>query len=142
MSSSRPHSLLLFVLVALPSAQCAILAQSIQVRVLDAKSGARVPNEKVSVFIKGKKGAGEYTTDSDGDFNLQIDPTALVYVTTEWRFTCRHLTPGVVPFVPVATVLQDGFTDENTCGRAKSETVKGKLIVFARKSSFFENLKR
>jgi hypothetical protein len=119
-----------------------LLAQSIQVRVLDAKSGARVPNEKVSVLIKGEKGARDYTTDSEGNFSLQVDPAAFLYVATEWRVTCRRITPGVVPFVPVATILQEGFTDENTCGRAKSETVKDNLIVFARKSSLFENFKR
>jgi hypothetical protein len=119
-----------------------LLAQSVQVRVLDAKSGARVANEKVSVLIKGEKGAADYTTDNEGNFSLQVDPSALIYVATEWRVTCRHLTPGVVPFVPVATILRDGFTDQNSCGRAKSETVKGKLIIFARKSSVFENFKR
>jgi hypothetical protein len=119
-----------------------LLAQSVQVRVLDAKSGARVPNEKVSVLIKGEKAARDYTTDSEGNFTIQVDPSAFLYVATEWRIICRHITPGVVPFVPVTTILQEGFTDQNTCGRAKSETVKGKLIIFARKSSLFENFNR
>lgn len=119
-----------------------LFPQFVQVRVLDAKSGARVPNEKVSVLIKGEKDARDYTTDSEGNFSLQVDPSASVYVATEWRVTCRTITPGVVPFVAVSTILKDGFTDGNTCGRAKSETVKGKLIIFARKSSFFGNFKR
>jgi hypothetical protein len=120
----------------------ATFAQSIQVRVLDARSGACVPNEKVSVLVKGEKNARDYTTDIEGNFSLQIDPSAFIYVATEWRVTCRHIAHGVVPFVSVATIMQEGFTDDNTCGRAKSETVKGKLIIFARKSSFFENFKR
>ncbi len=118
------------------------LDQSIQVRVLDAKSGARVPNEKVSVLLKGEKNARDYTTDSEGDFSLQLDPSAAIYVATEWRVTCRTITPGVVPFVPVEAILQEGFTVENTCGKAKSETIKGKLVVFAKKSSLVENFKR
>ena len=142
MNSLRSTLLLLPVLAIFLAGHSTLLAQSVQVRVLDAKSGARVPNEKVSVSIKGEKGARDYTTDSEGNFSLQVDPSAFLYVATEWRVTCRRITPGVVPFVPVATILREGFTDENTCGRAKSETVKGKLIVFARKSSLSEDFKR
>jgi hypothetical protein len=142
MNSLRYILLLTTFVVLFLSGHRTAFAQSIQVRVLDARSGARVPNEKVSVLVRGEKGARDYTTDGEGRFSLQIDPSAFIYVATEWRVTCRHTTQGTVPFVPVATVIQEGFTDENTCGRAKSETVKGKLIIFARKSSFFENFKR
>jgi hypothetical protein len=142
MNSLRSIFLLLPALAIFSVGHSTLLAQSVQVRVLDAKSGARVPNEKVSVLIKGEKAARDYTTDSEGNFTLQVDPSAFLYVATEWRITCRHITPGEVPFVPVTTILQEGFTDRNTCGRAKSETVKGKLIVFAKKSSLFENFKR
>ena len=142
MNSLRSTLLLLPALAIFSVGHSTLLAQSVQVRVLDAKSGARVPNEKVSVLIKGEKDARDYTTDSEGNFSLQIDPSTSVYVATEWRVTCRNITPGVIPFVPVATILQDGFTEGNTCGKAKSETVKGKLIIFARKSSLFENFKR
>lgn len=141
MNSLRPIPLL--VTFAIFSTGCStLLAQSVQVRVLDGRSGARVPNEKVSVLVKGEKGARDYTTDSEGNFSLQVDPSALIWVATEWRVTCRHTAHGTIPFVPVATIMQQGLTDENTCGQAKSETVKGKLVIFARKSSFFENFKR
>lgn len=119
-----------------------LVAQTIQVRVLDAKSGDRVPNEKVSVLVKGEKNARDFTTDSEGNFSLELDPFAAIYVATEWRITCRTITPGVVPFVPVKTILQEGFTVENTCSKAKSETIKGRLVIFAKKSSLFENFKR
>jgi hypothetical protein len=119
-----------------------IQAQAIQVRVLDARSGGRISNERVSVSVKGEKGSRAYKTDSEGNFSLQIDPSAYVYVATEWRVTCTHITHGIVPFIPVATIMQEGFTDENTCGRAKSETIKGKLIIFSRKASFSENFRR
>jgi hypothetical protein len=44
----------------------------IQIRVLNAKNGERVANQKVSVGIKGVKGATEYTTDAEG--NINVDP--------------------------------------------------------------------
>jgi hypothetical protein len=142
MNSLRSILLLLPTLGISSVGHSTLLAQSVQVRVLDAKTGARVPNEKVSVLLKGEKNARDYTTDSEGDFSLQLDPSAAIFVATEWRITCRAITPGVVPFVPVETILQEGFTTENTCGKAKSETIKGKLVVFAKKSSLFQNFKR
>ena len=142
MNSLRLIRFLLTALAIFSAGHRDLQGQTIQVRVLDAKRGARVPNEKVSVLIKGEKNARDYTTDSEGNFSLQLDPSAFVFVATEWRVTCRTVTPGVVPFVPVSTILQEGFTDKNTCGRAKSETLKGKLIIFTRKASLFENLKR
>jgi hypothetical protein len=117
-------------------------AQSIQVRVLDGGSGGRIPNEKVSVLIKGEKAAREYKTDDEGDFTLPIDPSADIFVATEWRVTCRVVKPGVIPYVSVTTIMQEGVTLQNTCGHAQSETIRGKLVIFTRKASFFENFKR
>ncbi len=71
MNSLRSTLLLLPVLAIFSAGHSTLLAQSVQVRVLDAKSGARVPNEKVSVLIKGEKDAREYTTDNEGNFSLQ-----------------------------------------------------------------------
>jgi hypothetical protein len=136
-------STLLLASLASPSAaQSVPAAQLIQVRVLDSRSGARVPNEKVSVRIKGEKAARDYTTDSDGEFSLEANLADSLYVATEWRVTCRHVHPGVLPFISVATIVQTGFMEENTCGQARSEPVKGTLTVFARKASFLENFRR
>jgi hypothetical protein len=120
----------------------AVQAQSFQVRVLNARNGHRVPNERVSVQIKGEKDATEYTTDNEGNLSLQLDPSAYIFVATEWWVTCRHITPHIVPYVSVATIIDKGFTDENTCGRAKEETIKGKYIIFARKASFIEKFNK
>ena len=119
-----------------------IKAQSIHVRVLDGRSGNRIPDEKVSVLVKGEKGAREYTTNNEGDVTLSLDSSAQIFVATEWRVTCRAVKPGVVPYISVAKIIQDGVTEQNTCGHAKSETIKGKLVIFTRKASFFENFKR
>jgi hypothetical protein len=107
----------------------------IQIRVLNAKSGQVVANQKVSVAIKGTKNVTEYTTDPQGNINLDLPPGAEVFVATEWWTTCRKTRSGVDPYVPVSKVFQEGVTIPNSCGRARSETIKGKLVIFARKSS-------
>lgn len=113
-------------------------ASTIQIRVLNAKNGERVANQKVSVGIKGVRGATEYTTDAEGNINVDLNPGAEVFVATEWWTTCRKMGSGVDPYVSVSRVLQEGVTVENTCGRAKEETIKGKLIIFAKKSSLIK----
>jgi hypothetical protein len=110
----------------------------IQIRVLNAKNGERVANQKISVGIKGVKGATEYTTDAEGDINVNLPPEAEVFAATEWWTTCRKMESGVDPYVSVDKVLQEGVTVPNSCGRAKSETIKGKLVIFAKKSSLVE----
>jgi hypothetical protein len=113
-------------------------ASPIQIRVLNAKSGGRLADQKVSVAIKGMKNATEYTTDAEGNINVDLDPGAEVFVATERWNTCRKMESGVDPYVSVGRVLQEGVTVQNSCGRAKSETIKGKLVIFAKKSSLIQ----
>jgi hypothetical protein len=110
----------------------------IQIRVLNAKNGDRVANQKVSVAIKGTKNASEYTTDAEGNINVDLPPDAEVFAATEWWTTCRKIESGVNPYVPVNRVFQEGVTVPNSCGKAKSETIKGKLVIFAEKSSLWK----
>ena len=110
----------------------------IQIRVLNAKSGERVANQKVSVAIKSTKNATEYTTDAEGNINVDLPPEARVFAATEWWTTCRKIESGVDPYVSAARVFQEGVTVSNSCGKAKSETIKGKLVIFAKKSSLIQ----
>jgi hypothetical protein len=114
----------------------------IQIRVLNAKNGERVANQKVSVAIKGTKDAIEYTTDAEGNINVDLPPEAEVFAATEWWTTCRKIESGVNPYVSVARVFQEGVTVPNSCGKAKSETIKGKLVIFAEKSSLWKLLQK
>jgi hypothetical protein len=110
----------------------------IQIRVLNAKDGERVANQKVSVLIKGTKNATEYTTDAEGDVNVDLPPEAEVFVATEWWTTCRKTESGVDPYVSVGRIFQEGVTVPNSCGRARTETIKGRLVIFAKKSSLWQ----
>jgi hypothetical protein len=110
----------------------------IQIRVLNAKDGERVANQKVSVLIKGTKNATEYTTDAEGDVNVDLPPEAEVFVATEWWTTCRKTESGVAPYVSVGRIFQEGVTVPNSCGRARTETIKGRLVIFAKKSSLVQ----
>lgn len=110
----------------------------IQIRVLNAKNGEPVANQKVSVAIKGTKDATEYTTDTEGNISLNLPSDVRVFAATEWWTTCRKLESGVDPYISVAKVFQEGVTVPNSCGKANSETIKGKLVIFAKKSSLWK----
>jgi len=117
-------------------------ASPIQIRVLNAKNGKRVAGQKVSVLIKGAKDATEYTTDAEGNINVDLDPAAEVFVATEWWTPCRKVGSEIDPYVSVGEILKDGVTIENTCGRATSETIKGTLVIFAKRPSIVQLLKK
>jgi hypothetical protein len=117
--------------------QCANAA-TIQIRVLNARNGKRVMNQKVSVNVKGEKGAREYVANAEGEFDLDIDPSAEIWVATEWWVTCRTIHPPTVDYDSVDKILKEGVTYENNCGHAKSEPIRGTLIIFARKASLAE----
>jgi hypothetical protein len=110
----------------------------IQIRVLNSKNGERVANQKVSVAIKGTKNATEYTTDAEGNISVNLPSDAEVFAATEWWTTCRKVESGVDPYVSVAKVFQEGVTVPNSCGKAKRETIKGKLVIFAKKASLWK----
>ena len=92
--------------------------------------------------MKGVRDATEYRTDVEGNVNVDVDPTAEVFAATEWWITCRKTGKGINPYISVGKIVQEGAVTENTCGHAKSETIRGKLIVFARKASLIENFQR
>lgn len=110
----------------------------IQIRVLNAKTGERVANQKVSLAIKGKRDATEYTTDTEGNINVDLPANAEVFAATEWWTTCRKTENGADPYVSVASVLREGVTVPNSCGKAKSEAIKGKLVIFAERTSLWK----
>jgi hypothetical protein len=123
------------VIAALVLAMHAALAATIQIRVLNAKTGQPVVHQKVSVQVKGVRDATEYTTDGEGNINAEFDPAAQIFVATEWWRTCRKVGKDIDPYVSVSRIVQQGVVVENSCGRATTEVIRGRLIIFARRDS-------
>ena len=117
-------------------------AAPIKILVLDAHSGRPVRNTDVSVAILGEKNANSYKTGADGKITLDLNPAAKLIPSTGWRVTCRKLNPTNPHWFSAETIIEQGVVDENTCGKAHSETIKGTLTIFTRKSTFFENMAR
>ncbi len=119
-----------------------ISAETIRIRVLNGHNGKPVAHEKVSLYIRGEKGALDYITDINGTFTVNLDPSTALLPSTEWWITCRTVNPTAPHLFSVDSIHNEGATDENNCGKAKSEIIRGTLTIFARKASFFENMAR
>jgi hypothetical protein len=139
----RSRELLLLItsvafLINVPS----VSAETIRVRVLNGRNGKPVVHEKVSVFIKGDRDAADHTTDSNGTFTLDLDPLTEPLPSTGWWITCRTPQPAAPHLFSVQTIHDDGIVDENTCGKVRSEPIRGTLTIFARRATLFENMAR
>jgi hypothetical protein len=110
----------------------------IQLQVRNAKNGKPVVHQKVSVAIKGVRDASEYVTNAEGNIDLTLNTASEIIPSTEWWVTCRAINPTAPHWFSVTVIANEGISDENNCGRARSEPQKGKLILFARKASLAE----
>jgi hypothetical protein len=81
-------------------------------------------------------------TDSNGTFTLDLDPLTEPLPSTGWWITCRTPQPAAPHLFSVQTIHDDGIVDENTCGKVRSEPIRGTLTIFARRATLFENMAR
>jgi hypothetical protein len=106
-----------------------VSAETIRIRVLNVHNGRPVAHEKVSLYIRGEKGALDYITDIDGAFTVDLNPSTALLPSTEWWITCRTVNPTAPHLFSVDLIHNEGATDENTCGKAKSEVIRGTLTI-------------
>ncbi len=90
-------------------------------------------------MFKGARGVPAFKTDANGIVTVEVKPEDQIWVATNWWVTCRKIPPPAeVDYVPVESLLREGLVVQNTCGKAKSATFKGKLVIFARKRTLWE----
>jgi hypothetical protein len=117
-------------------------AAPLRILVVDAHDGRPIKDTDVSVAILGQRGAYSYKTDASGAITIDAEPTTKLISSTGWRVTCRKTNPMNPHWFLASTVIEQGVVDENTCGKARSEPIKGTLMIFTRRSTFFENMAR
>ncbi len=61
---------------------------------------------------------------------------------TGWRITCHTVNASKPRWIPVATIVEQGAVEENTCGKAYAAPIKGTLTIFTRKTTFLEKISR
>lgn len=119
-----------------------LYSQSIQVVILDGHDSHAISNEKASVLFKNQRGATEYKTDKNGKFTVFVDPSKSIYVATEWRITCRGSNSENEMYISVEKIFKRRCNAKKYMREATSETIKDKLVIFTKKSLFWQNFKR
>jgi hypothetical protein len=132
-----------WICTALLFVSCAsVSAETIRVRVLDARSGRPVSGEKVNVHVQGVRGDVTHTTDGNGTFAVDLSKDAEVGLGTEWRVTCLDKKSKAQAMFSATEILRSGVVEPNTCGKARTELIPGTITIFTRKATFFENMAR
>ncbi|MEO7029485.1 MAG: hypothetical protein ABI147_08775 [Acidobacteriaceae bacterium] len=108
---------------------------TIQVQVLNAKTGRRVAHEGVNVDFKGVRGVPAFQTDALGIATVAVKSGDRVWVATNWWVTCRDMHTGEADYIPVERILQEGFVVNNTCGKARTESMRGRITIFCSKEN-------
>jgi hypothetical protein len=118
-------------------------AQTLNIQVLDGKSGKPLANQRVVLMGESSSGAalqlGDFHTEANGNITVSpVDPelrSLTVYV--EWHHPCAKNQASF----PVRSVLSTGVVSENTCNpKLKRIAEPGTLILFVRNETSSEKM--
>jgi len=119
----------------------AVEAQVSQVKVLaiNAKSGNPVKHVDLFVSVtEGQTTASHLETDQTGVAMVRADQNGSILVESSGLHTdCRGTQEPQTHF-PVSTILSEGITVANSCGKASHKANPGELVLFVRKTTFWE----
>jgi hypothetical protein len=119
----------------------AIAAQVSQVKVLaiNAKNGSPVKHVDLFVSVtEDQTTASHLETDQTGLAMVRADQNGSILVESSGLHTdCRGTQRSQTHF-PVSTILSEGITVANSCGKASHKANPGELVLFVRKTTFWE----
>jgi hypothetical protein len=119
----------------------AMEAQVSQVKVLamNAKNGNPVKHVDLFVSVtEGQTTASHLETDQTGVAMIRADQNGSISVESSGLHTdCRGTQESQTHFL-VSTILSEGITVANSCGKASHKANPGELVLFVRKTTFWE----
>jgi hypothetical protein len=119
----------------------AIDAQVSQVKVLaiNAKNGRPVKHVDLFVSVTGGQAiAPHLETDRTGVAVSRADQNGSILVESSGLDTDCRATPALQTHFPVSTILSEGIAVANSCGKASHKANPGELVLFVRKTTFWE----
>jgi hypothetical protein len=160
------------VLLAFGSCRTALRGQTVEIKLVNGKTGRPIPGACVNVWVGNeRKAALAVPTDEDGVAQLRLtDKDGEVDIQNRWRgcgdfgtidpvvkyhdslrinagyVLCQSPAPGyswlATMDLSMREVLGHGIATANTCGKAAAPPKPGEVIVFVRPLSWWEKLKR
>jgi outer membrane protein assembly factor BamB len=119
----------------------AAAAQASQVKILaiNAKNGRPVKHVDLLVsFTESQTKTSLLETDRTGAAMISADQNGSILVKSSGLHTDCRATPGSETHFPVSTILSEGITVANSCGNASRKANPGELVLFVRKTTFWE----
>lgn len=157
LSVTRSICIILFALAFLCLIGQRLRAQGVQpvhpvkitIEVLNGRNGKPLIDQRVLVFtadskegVKGHAQHVETVTDKSGVGELVLDSADAQWLQV---FVDQHVlcysSPNQIGF-SVREITSKGLVTPNSCGSFKRDAIPGHVIVFARKPTFFEKMKR
>lgn len=171
-SSSMHFFSWLMLLLLLSFAEAPLRAQTIQIKLIDGRSGRPMARAYVNVWVgHDRKDATAIPTSPDGIATLKLTNEAIeVDMSRSWNGA--GLSGVIIPLFmynddiqinvgyalcevgggkyswlsirdySVQGILHTGFTSPNTCGTAAAESMPGVVTIFARPLNWLEKLKQ
>jgi len=135
-------------LAALVSCSSISAAQTrhITIRVIDERTGERVPKQRLLIFAghdpasaDREESSFDVTTGPSGTAELSLPATIQqIKMYTEWRTYCEKT--SAPPMFNVTQIISHGITAPNACGRAHVQDQPGTVIVYLRPQSLWEKM--
>jgi hypothetical protein len=120
-------------------------AESIRIRVLDARNGRPIRNEVLQIWIDIQGGmAKQARTNALGIATVNVERSSVIYVASNYYVDCRYSKKtGQLRYgYSVSEILSTGKLAANTCSKMSPEPNPGELIFFVRPERWWEGMRR
>jgi len=125
------------------------IPKTLTILLVNGKTGKPMKNERLLAFfgssahdVRMEKGFLDPHTNADGEATLRLDEPNLAHlqVWADFRTLCQD-DPNDRSF-SVADIMKNGMQSPNNCGKIVIANSPGRLIVYARHSTFREEMAR
>jgi hypothetical protein len=113
---------------------------SIQIRILNGRSGKPIKDEKLNVWRRADQRDSEiFPTDKNGVITLEVERTSSIRVGSNIYVTCHPYKAGARErLYAVEKIVTEGIADLNECSKIKASATPGEFIFFERPRSLWE----
>ncbi len=115
-------------------------AQSVIVRFLNGRNGKPITDARVYVALDNKRQQPlDLSTDRNGEVQFETNGAQNFQVVAIGHVACGDDTISAPHReYSIAEILKSGLLTQNNCGRGNYEPLRGRLLYFARRLTFWE----
>ena len=122
----------------------ATVGQTVTVRLINGRNGKPLSRVKTAIGFDNDKNRQFIILYSDlnGELHFEADQSRTIYVHPIGVIDCGEQPVGAPdPNYSIAEILKNGLLTRNNCGKGNYEPLRGKLLYFGRRASWWEMFK-